>query len=135
MAAKRKPANAVRAENPPALTREDILGADDLRREPVPVPEWGGTVYVRTMTGRERDARETMAFISEDGKVRANEDNVRARLVALTVCDDTGELLFGLDDIEEIGKKSAPVLDRLYSAASRVNAVSVADIEELAGNS
>ncbi len=38
-----------------ALTGEEILGADDLPTEVVPVPEWDGTVIVRTLTGAERD--------------------------------------------------------------------------------
>lgn len=98
------------------------------------MPEWDGVVWVRTMTGTERDRWETMAFISEDGKVRANEENIRARLVALTVCDFEGNLLFGIDDIEEVGKKSATAINRLFDAASRVNAVSASDIAELSGN-
>ncbi len=32
------------------LSKEAILSADDLPREIVSVPEWGGQVYVRTMT-------------------------------------------------------------------------------------
>ncbi len=38
------------------LTREQILQSDDLPRETVQVPEWGGEVQVRTMTGTDRDA-------------------------------------------------------------------------------
>ena len=38
-----------------ALTRDEILGADDLKTESVKVPEWGGTVLVRELTGAERD--------------------------------------------------------------------------------
>jgi hypothetical protein len=118
----------------PALTRDAILAAEDLRREPVPVPEWGGTVYVRTMTGTERDAWEMMAFTVKDGEASVNRDNIRARLAALTVCDETGELLFSVDDIDALGKKSAPALDRVYAVAQRVNAVSAEDIKELSGN-
>lgn len=134
MPARKKAAAAPSAELPPALTRDAILSAEDLRREPVRVPEWGGVVWVRTLTGEERDRWETMAFISEDGKVRANEDNIRARLVALSACDENGDLLFTVEDIEALGRKSATAINRLFDAASRVNAVSAADMEELAGN-
>ena len=37
------------------LNREAILAAEDLPRELVEVPEWGGAVYVRALTGAERD--------------------------------------------------------------------------------
>ena len=41
------------------LSKDAILAADDLPRETVHVPEWGGDVYVRTMSGTDRDAFET----------------------------------------------------------------------------
>ena len=39
------------------LTKSQILKGSSLKRELVSVPEWheGGEVYVRTMTGQERD--------------------------------------------------------------------------------
>src|SRR5947199_100548 len=37
------------------LTREQMLAADDLHREFVEVPGLGGGVWVRTLTGTERD--------------------------------------------------------------------------------
>ena len=40
------------------LSKEAILAADDLPREKVNVPEWGGEVLVRTMSGTDRDAFE-----------------------------------------------------------------------------
>ncbi len=44
------------------LTKDDILGADDLATEDVEVPEWGGCVRVRALTGTERDAFEAAMF-------------------------------------------------------------------------
>ena len=38
------------------LDRNAILGADDLGREVVDVPEWAGSVQVRGLTAAERDA-------------------------------------------------------------------------------
>ena len=40
------------------LTRDAILQATDLTFEDVAVPEWGGVVRVRGLTGTERDAFE-----------------------------------------------------------------------------
>ena len=40
------------------LTRNEILAVDDLQTQKVDVPEWGGSVYVRGLTGSERDALE-----------------------------------------------------------------------------
>jgi hypothetical protein len=40
------------------LTRDAILQAPDLQGEDVAVPEWGGTVRVRGLSGAQRDAYE-----------------------------------------------------------------------------
>jgi len=113
------------------LTREQILAADDLPRERIEVPEWSGAVWVRTMTGAERDAFEA-GVIGTGG--RQNLANVRARLVALTLCDESGKRLFGEEDIEALGRKSGAALDRLFAAAQRLNRIGDRDVRDLAGN-
>ena len=40
------------------LSRNAILNADDLPRKEVFVSEWNGSVFVRALTGAERDKRE-----------------------------------------------------------------------------
>ena len=40
------------------LSRDAILQREDIKTEDVEVPEWGGTVRVRGMTGVQRDAFE-----------------------------------------------------------------------------
>lgn len=114
-----------------ALSRDQILAAPDLPAHSVRVPEWGGDVFVRSMTGAERDAFEAAIF---DGD-KVNRANIRARLVSLCAVDDKGDRLFSEADIEALGKKSAAALERVYAAASRLNALSPADVEELAKNS
>lgn len=117
-----------------ALSREQILQADGHRRECVPVPEWGGDVYVRTMTGRERDRWESDALPEErDGK--PNLDNIRARLLVLTLCDETGKRLFAAEDAAALGEQPADVLDRLYDAARKLNRLTTDSEKELEKNS
>jgi hypothetical protein len=53
------------------LTKEQILSADDIKTETVLVPEWGGDVIVRGLSGVERDAYE-MAVYRPDGKLTNN---------------------------------------------------------------
>ena len=50
------------------LTRDKILSADDIRSERVKVPEWGGEVIVREMTGAERDEWEGSVVRREEGE-------------------------------------------------------------------
>lgn len=111
--------------------KDQILKADDLKRAPVEVPEWGCTVHVRAMSGRERDAWEQWLVDS-----KAKRDNVRARYCCLTLVDEKGGRLFSDtdEDIEALGAKSAAALDRVFSAALALNAMSADEQESLEGN-
>lgn len=120
------------------LNREQILKANDLKTETVAVPEWGGDVLVRMMTGTARDKFEEQTFSAgrkKGGKSEVSFDNIRARLVAAVVVDEEGNLLFTSSDIAELGKKSAAALDRIFTVAQRLNGFTKEDIDELAKNS
>lgn len=107
------------------------MKAEDLKRETVPVPEWGGEVIVRTMTGAERDT-----FESEiTGKKGVNRDNIRAKLLARVLINEEGKRLFSDNDIADLGDKSGNVLDRLFGIAQNLNGIGAKDVEELEKNS
>jgi hypothetical protein len=116
-----------------ALNKEQILGAQDMKTETVEVPEWGGAVLVKTMTGTERDAFEFSLVAGQDAEKR-KVSHVRARLVAYTLVDEAGALLFSEADIAALGAKSAAALDRVYDVAARLNGVGQKDLEALAKN-
>lgn len=111
--------------------REKIRAADDLPRQEVEVAEWGVTVWVRSMTGAERDRWD--ADLTTLGESRALE-NIRARLVVLTTVDANGVRLFGDDDAEWLGAKGAGGLDRIFTAASKLNRLGRTDVEAAAKN-
>jgi hypothetical protein len=106
------------------LTKDQILEAADLKSEAVEVPEWGGSVLVRTMTGADRDAFETsMVIVAADGTRRPDLTNLRAKLVALTVVDEANNRLFDVADIPRLALKSAAALERVFDAAQRINGI------------
>jgi len=113
------------------LSREAILNSDDLPRELVHVPEWGGDVYVSTLNGTQRDAFE-QSITGKKNKM--NLDNVRARFAVLTLVDEQGNRLFEDGDAKALGEKSASALDRVFGVAQRLNGFSDSDARELAGN-
>jgi hypothetical protein len=113
------------------LTRDEILQAADIQYEDVDVPEWGGTVRVRSLTGAERDALEGSIAELEGLEIYKN---FRARLVTRAVVDETGKRLFSDKDIERLGEKSGAALDRVFSVAQRLSGLTKADIEELTAN-
>lgn len=114
------------------LTKDEILQADDIRKEEVKVPEWGGSVWVKTMSGKERDQFEA-GIIS--GKGQRDLRNLRAKIVSVSVVDESGKRLFSSEDALGLGDKSAKALDRVFSVAQRLSGLTPQDVEELTKNS
>ena len=110
------------------LTKKDILDANDLKLITESVPEWGGDVCIRGLNAGERDHFE--ASIGSD----VNLDNVRARLVVLCICDEKGKRIFNNQDADNLGKKSAVVVDRLFDIARKLSGMSDDDIKEMEKN-
>ena len=115
------------------LSRDDILGRDDLRRVRLTVPEWGGDIFVRTMTGYEKDWYETQNYDDQGNALPVQQRwlNLRARMAVLTVCDEQGNSLFTLADMDQLTRKSAPALDRIWEVATRLNGMAPAAEEAL----
>lgn len=117
------------------LTRDDILQVQDLPKELVEVPEWDGAVYVRGLTGAERDALEASIVEQRGRSTRMNLMNLRAKLVAMSVVDEEGNRLFSDADVEKLGQKSAAALNRIFEVAQRLSGLTSEDVEELTKNS
>ena len=107
------------------LTKDAILAAEDRRTEEVNIPEWGGSVKVRTMSGSERDAFE----IAITG---VSKSNIRARFCALVIVDEKGNRMFTDVEIAKLGEKSASSLDKVMEVGQRLNRFTDKDIEQLA---
>lgn len=122
------------------LTRDQIKIVDDRKIEAVEVPEWGGMVYVRGLSGTDRDSFE-MAMIEQKsgGKGRRTQEvnlrNLRAKLVVRSAVDgedpETAKPIFEMADVEWLGRKSAQALQRVYAVAQRLSGLSNEDVEEL----
>ncbi|KVG31453.1 hypothetical protein WJ30_14925 [Burkholderia diffusa] len=116
------------------LNRAAILAANDLATVTVDVPEWGGAVIIRSMTGAQRDAYETSLMTKDmSGRYTIDTENMRAKLVIFTAVDETGTPLFTPDDLSALVGKNAAVIERLFVAAQRINGLSkdaVADAEK-----
>jgi hypothetical protein len=113
------------------LSRDAILSSDDLKKEVVSVPEWGGEVVIATMTGVARDAWEQSLL---SNKKTVSLENIRARLVSATAIDERGNLLFSDKDVEALGKKSASALDRCVKVAQKLNRLTENELEDLSKN-
>jgi hypothetical protein len=106
------------------LNREDILKADDLQTRDVPVPEWGGVVRVRGLSGAERDAFQASSVVMlPNGKVGQDFGNMTAKLVARAIVDEDGNPLFNELDIGRLGQKSAVALARVNDVAAELSGI------------
>lgn len=112
------------------LNRDEILSSNDLPKETVSVPEWGGDVIVQAMTGTDRDDFERSIY--HDGI--KDFDNVRAKLCARSIIDDKGEKVFSLSDVVELGQKNCKALDRVFAVAKRLSGVGSQEILALKKN-
>lgn len=116
------------------LTRDAILNADDIPTEVVDVPQWGGQVRVRGLTGTERDQFEESLLDGKGKNRQVRLANFRAKLVSLCVVDEKGQRLFSETDVAALGKKSAAGLSAVSDVAQRLAGLSEEDVEELTTN-
>ena len=122
------------SEENAAAIRDRIKRATPSKLERVEVADWGGPVWVRVMTGTERDAFEQQMANASSNGAKIGLDNIRARFLIRTLCAEDGTRVFGDADHVELGGKSANVLDRLFQVAQRMNGFGDDAVEELAGN-
>lgn len=121
----------------PILSHDQILSANDITIEILPVPEWGGEVYVKTISAAERGLLEArMIEMGKDGQPKnVKIENLTTFIAFLSICDETGKRLFtDIKDIEKLGKKSASAIDRVAEKAQSLARISPADIEKMVGN-
>ncbi len=116
------------------LSRTAILEAEDRVYEVVPVPEWGGEVRIRSITGRQRDAFEAGLVEQKGNDRKLNMRNARAKLIALCAVDEGGQPLVTTEDVRRLGSKNAKPLDRLYDACALLAGISEDDLKEMTEN-
>jgi hypothetical protein len=100
------------------LSKQQILEAQDLRRETITVPEWGGDVIVKTMTGTERNDWQR-SLMGSDGEPDLS--GAMPKLLARCLVDEHGARLFEEFDLQALGEKSGAVIERLINVAQRLN--------------
>lgn len=116
------------------LSKDQILNANDYEYEDIEVKEWGGTVRVRTMSGTERDNFEASVFESKGKDTKVNFKNFRAKLCAMTIVNEENMRMFTDSEVDDLGKKSAKALDKVFNVAQKLNGIGAKEVEELTKN-
>jgi len=117
-------------EEMPVLNRDAILSVDESDMlEAVEIPEWKGIVYVRVMSGAERDSIE-----EEMSGDKRTLKNFRARFAVKVLSDERGTRLFSDSDADKLGTLSGRALDRILKVGLEVNGFSESAVDELEKN-
>jgi glucose/arabinose dehydrogenase len=132
------------------LDRAALLAASDFKFKDVAVPEWRGTVRIRTMTSGERSRFENSLYttviepngeVDEKGKPVVvekrvlNKINVRAQVVGMCLINEDGSRLFQDDEIGPLESKNADVISRLFDECMSFNEMQPGAIAEAEKNS
>lgn len=102
-----------------ALSRDQILAADDLPRTEVYVEKWGGSVFLRHLTYEEA--------------LKLGDD--AASIIVLTAVDEAGQQLFTAEDIPNLKRKNVLAIQALMKAALDLNGMSKDSVKDAEKNS
>lgn len=121
-----------------SLTKDQILGASSLPRIVyINVDEWGGEVAIRRMSGIERDAWDegwSTWRVGQNGDDK-NFDFFHAYLARHSMCDESGELLFGDLEVRKLAAQPAAAILKVATASMKVNGIGAGEVEILEKNS
>jgi len=122
------------------LNRDQLLQKRSLKIERVELED-GNHVFVRQMTGRERDIFEQSIFSIDatdqsNVKVEQKREDFRAKLAVVTICDEQGDLLLKRDDYDLLSQSmGARDLEEIVNVAQKLNKITKEDKEGVIKNS
>jgi len=116
------------------LNKEAIFAAEDSDTITLDVPEWGGSIRLRPMTGQQRAEWEYWATKRADKNGDSDFRGIRERLIISCVVDDDGKPLFDAGDLDELAQKNAMVLDRISDKCQEISGMKTDSVEDAAKN-
>jgi hypothetical protein len=118
-----------------SITRDSVASIDDLKRQWVDIPEWGGGCYVRGLTALERTKLERSMVDSRGNPNMGGLDYLRVRLVLYSAINDDGIRIFKDADQSLIEGKSIQAVERIANVAARLSGLDAQAVAELTGKS
>lgn len=105
------------------LTRDQMLERSKQKVEKVQVEAWGESVFMRGMTGAERNS---LSFFAKDEKSTGKKfiiDPIKYNLglIARCLCDSDGKRLFADDETDLVGQFPGEVLDVLFAGGQKLS--------------
>jgi hypothetical protein len=117
-----------------ALNKANLLKIK-LRRESFDCTPYGaeGVVFIQELNAKEREMLEASVINAESGGV--NMEGIRAKTLALSLCDDYGKKLCNFDEYEELNALPSALMIDMYAVAQRLSGLGSKEIEKLAKKS
>jgi len=109
------------------LTKEKIMSTPDLAEKIVEVKEWGGSVKLRALNGKERDEFESYLITNPGKDYKINMKGARSKLLSMAIIGADGKPMFSQAELES---KSGTVLNKLFEIAQSLSGLSDSDIEK-----
>jgi hypothetical protein len=122
-----------------ALSREQILGAEDLKIKEIEVPVWNDTVYIKQLTRGQQDEYHKRQFsklaMKQQGKSQNIESNIiifghDAWIFAQGVCDEDGKRMFTDAEVIKLDEKNGEAIGFVASEIVKFSGME-SDISEL----
>lgn len=116
------------------ITRDDIQNVDDMQMQEVPVPEWKGSVWVKSLPSGEVDAYHASMMDKESHADKKKLATHKAGLLVRCLYNEVGEKLFNNGDVELLASKNAKVIGRLYKVAAEMSGLTPESAEDAEKN-
>lgn len=81
----------------------------------------GEMAVVKEMTAGEASKYENSLYKMVGGKIVFNTEDAKPKLVALTLYDNEGSLVFGAKNIEQVKMLPSHIVDEVYQIAMKLN--------------
>jgi hypothetical protein len=117
------------------LSKDAVLAAMDkpsIATKDVHVPELGGTLRVREMSGSLRNRFEATGATLRNGGDSKSLDTVTAQMVAACTVDERGTPMFTVNEIKRLVAAHPKAVFRLRDAIIDISGTSDSDVEEMA---
>lgn len=117
------------------LTKDAIIQSVDYVVEEVEVAKWGGTVRLRSLTGKGRDEFEAAVTKSSTTPGQVDIRGLKALLLTMTIVDENDVLVFTKEDVDVINEKASDVIEILWEVVQKMNGIGEEGLQEAEKNS
>lgn len=105
------------------LSKAAIQAAQDIKREPFPIPEWGedSGVFLTELSGNTRAGLLAAHDANKDKDPAARNMALEDALIVACVTDEKGKAIFEAADADMLRTKNSKVRERIAAAAMKLN--------------